>query len=197
MDLAEWCVDPGHPLTAGVAVNRFWQQFFGTGLVKTSEDLGTQGEVPVYPELLDLLAVSFVESGWDVKALVRQIVMSRTYRQSSTSTPDQFAADPENQLLARGSRFRMDAEMIRDQILATSGLLVHTMYGTQDAAARWEYHYVGTMLNAGFTRGIAYPAIFRHREQYLRVLVHGDDFVGLGGDEGSNFLDQKLKEVYD
>ena len=129
MDLAEWFVDPGHPLTARVAVNRFWQQFFGTGLVKTSEDLGTQGEVPVYPELLDLLAVSFVESGWDVKALVRQIVMSRTYRQSSTSTPDQFAADPENHLLARGSRFRMDAEMIRDQILATSGLLVNTMYG--------------------------------------------------------------------
>ena len=129
MDLAEWFVDPGHPLTARVAVNRFWQQFFGTGLVKTSEDLGTQGEVPVYPELLDLLAVSFVESGWDVKALVRQIVMSRTYRQSSTSTPDQFAADPENRLLARGSRFRMDAEMIRDQILATSGLLVNTMYG--------------------------------------------------------------------
>ena len=129
LDLAEWFVDPGHPLTARVAVNRFWQQFFGTGLVKTSEDLGTQGEVPIHPVLLDHLAVSFIESGWNVKALVRQIVTSRTYRQSSVSTPDQFATDPENRMLARGSRFRMDAEMIRDQILATSGLLVNTMYG--------------------------------------------------------------------
>jgi len=129
LDLAEWFVDPGHPLTARVAVNRFWQQFFGTGLVKTSEDLGTQGEVPIHPVLLDHLAVSFIESGWNVKALVRQIVTSRTYRQSSVSTPDQFVTDPENRMLARGSRFRMDAEMIRDQILATSGLLVNTMYG--------------------------------------------------------------------
>ena len=129
MDLAEWFVDPGHPLTARVAVNRFWQQFFGAGLVKTSEDIGTQGEVPIYPELLDHLAVSFIESGWNVKALVKQIVTSRTYRQSSVSTPQQFTTDPENRMLARGSRFRMDAEMIRDQILATSGLLVYTMYG--------------------------------------------------------------------
>jgi hypothetical protein len=129
MDLAEWFVDPGNPLTARVAVNRFWQQFFGAGLVKTSEDIGTQGEVPVYPELLDHLAVSFIKSGWNVKALVKQIVTSRTYRQSSVSTPEQFASDPENRMLARGSRFRMDAEMIRDQILATSGLLVYTMYG--------------------------------------------------------------------
>jgi len=97
--------------------------------VKTSEDIGTQGEVPIYPELLDHLAVSFIESGWNVKALARQIVTSRTYRQSSVSTPEQFATDPENRMLARGSRFRMDAEMIRDQILATSGLLVNTMYG--------------------------------------------------------------------
>ena len=129
MDLAEWFVDPGNPLTARVAVNRFWQQFFGAGLVKTSEDIGTQGEVPVYPELLDHLAVSFIQSGWNVKDLVKQIVTSRTYRQSSVSTPEQFATDPENRMLTRGSRFRMDAEMIRDQILATSGLLVYTMYG--------------------------------------------------------------------
>ncbi len=129
MDLAEWFVDPGNPLTARVAVNRFWQQFFGTGLVKTSEDIGAQGEVPSHPELLDHLTVSFTASGWNVKALVKQIVTSRTYRQSSVSTARQFASDPENRLLARGSRFRMDAEMIRDQILATSGLLVNTMYG--------------------------------------------------------------------
>jgi len=129
MDLAEWFVQPDNPLTARVAVNRFWQQFFGTGLVKTSEDLGAQGDVPSHPELLDHLTVSFIESGWDVKALIKQIVLSKTYRQSSVSTSEQFAKDSENRNLARGSRFRMDAEMIRDQILATSGQLVHTMYG--------------------------------------------------------------------
>ena len=129
LDLANWFVGRENPLTARVAVNRFWQQFFGVGLVKTSEDLGAQGEVPSHPELLDYLAVSFVESGWDIKALVKQIVMSETYRQSSVATPEQFRSDPENRLLARGSRFRMDAEMIRDQILATSGLLSNTMYG--------------------------------------------------------------------
>jgi hypothetical protein len=129
LDLAEWFVDPQNPLTARVAVNRVWQQLFGVGLVKTSEDLGTQGEVPSHPELLDYLTVSFVDSGWDIKALIRQIVMSRTYRQSSRATPEEFEKDPQNRLLARGSRYRMDAEMIRDQILATSGLLSSTMYG--------------------------------------------------------------------
>ena len=129
MDLAEWFVSEEHPLTARVAVNRFWQQLFGVGLVKTSEDLGAQGEVPSHPELLDSLAVSFVESGWDIKSLMKQMVLSRSYRQSSAATPEQFQEDPENRLLSRGSRFRMDAEMIRDQILATSGLLAGTMYG--------------------------------------------------------------------
>ncbi|MFT5127543.1 MAG: hypothetical protein ACI8W8_001146 [Rhodothermales bacterium] len=129
MDLAEWFVDPRHPLTARVAVNRFWQQFFGVGLVKTSEDLGAQGEMPSHPELLDMLSVGFVESGWDIKALLKRIVMSETYRQRSIASAAEFANDPENRLLARGSRYRMDAEMIRDQILATSGLLVPTLYG--------------------------------------------------------------------
>ncbi|MDH3582906.1 MAG: DUF1553 domain-containing protein, partial [Phycisphaerae bacterium] len=129
LDLADWFVDGRNPLTARTAVNRFWQQFFGVGLVKTAEDLGAQGAVPSHPELLDHLAVSFVESGWDIKALVKQIVLSKTYRQSSLATLEQFRQDPENRLLARGSRYRMDAEMIRDQILATSGLLSPTMYG--------------------------------------------------------------------
>lgn len=129
LDLANWLVDPGHPLTARVAVNRFWQQFFGMGLVKTSEDFGAQGEWPSHPELLDELAVTFVESGWNVKSLVRDIVLSKTYRQESNATPEEFKRDPENRLLARGSRFRMDAEMIRDQILAVSGKLNRTMYG--------------------------------------------------------------------
>jgi hypothetical protein len=98
-------------------------------LVKPSEDLGAQGEVPSHPELLDHLAVSFMDTDWDVKALVKQIVLSRTYRQSSRATPEQFGRDRENRLLARGSRYRLDAEVIRDQILATSGLLSQTMYG--------------------------------------------------------------------
>jgi hypothetical protein len=129
MDLAEWLVAPEHPLTARVAVNRIWQQFFGVGLVKTAEDFGAQGERPSHPELLDDLAVSFVESGWNLKQLVREIVFSNTYRQGSDAKPEEFRRDPENRLLARGSRYRMDAEMIRDQILAVSGQLNHTMYG--------------------------------------------------------------------
>jgi len=129
MDLARWLVAREHPLTARVTVNRVWQQFFGVGIVKTSEDFGTQGAWPSHIDLLDELSVSFVESGWDVKALVKQLVMSTTYRQSSADDPADFASDPENRQLARGSRFRMDAEMIRDQILATSGLLNPAMYG--------------------------------------------------------------------
>ena len=129
MDFANWLVDPQNPLTARVAVNRFWQQFFGVGLVKTSEDFGGQGETPSHPELLDYLTVSFVESGWDIKKLVKSIVMSKTYKQISTASSESFKQDPENRLLSRGSRFRMDSEMIRDQILATSGLLSNKMFG--------------------------------------------------------------------
>lgn len=129
MDLANWFVDASHPLTARVAVNRVWQQFFGVGLVKTSEDLGAQGDVPSHPDLLEHLTVLFVESGWNVKSLVKQIVMSKTYRQSSLATTEQFEGDPDNRLLARGSRFRLDAEMIRDQVLFTSGLLSEKMFG--------------------------------------------------------------------
>jgi hypothetical protein len=129
MDLAEWLVDPLHPLTARVAVNRFWQQFFGVGIVKTSEDFGIRGEWPSHPRLLDELALEFVDSGWDVKTLVRTIVLSKTYRQSSDAKSQEYVSDPENRLLARGSRYRMDAEMIRDQILFLSGKLNRTMYG--------------------------------------------------------------------
>ena len=129
MDLANWLTDPSHPLTARVTVNRIWQQFFGVGLVKTSEDFGTQGEWPSHPELLDDLAVNFVDSGWNVKQLVEQIVTSNTYKQDSKATAEEFLSDPENRRLARGSRYRLDAEMIRDQILSVSGLLNRTMYG--------------------------------------------------------------------
>ncbi|MHC4997004.1 MAG: PSD1 and planctomycete cytochrome C domain-containing protein, partial [Planctomycetota bacterium] len=129
MDLANWLVAPNHPLTARVAVNRFWQQLFGVGLVKTAEDFGAQGEWPSHPQLLDDLALRFSRSGWDVKQLIRHIVMSNTYRQSSDARPEDYDADPENRELARGSRYRMDAEMIRDQILAISGQLNTQMFG--------------------------------------------------------------------
>jgi len=129
MDLAEWLVAPNHPLTSRVAVNRFWQQIFGVGLVKTSEDLGAQGEWPSHPELLDELAVTFMETGWDVKKLFRSILLSSTYKQSSDADPEAYTKDPENRQLARSSRYRLDAEVIRDQILAVSGQLNNTMYG--------------------------------------------------------------------
>jgi hypothetical protein len=129
MDLAKWATNPQNPLVARVAVNRFWQQLFGVGLVKTAEDFGAQGEWPSHPKLLDDLAVQFVQSQWNVKLLIKSMVLSATYRQSSHTDPASFAADPENRLLARGCRMRLDSEMIRDQILAVSDLLVPTMYG--------------------------------------------------------------------
>ncbi|MEZ6127843.1 MAG: PSD1 and planctomycete cytochrome C domain-containing protein [Planctomycetaceae bacterium] len=129
MDLANWLVAESNPLTPRVAVNRFWQQLFGVGLVQSSEDFGAQGEPPSHPELLDHLTLRFVESGWDVKALLRTIVLSQTYQQSSQAERQKFIADPRNRLLARGSRFRYDAEVIRDQVLAISGLLNRTLYG--------------------------------------------------------------------
>jgi hypothetical protein len=129
LGLAQWLIDPQHPLTARVTVNRFWLQMFGTGLVKTAEDFGSQGEPPSHPALLDWLAVQFVADGWDVKKTIKRMVMSSTYRQSSRVTPELIRRDPENRLLARGPRFRLDAEMLRDQALAVSGLLIDKLGG--------------------------------------------------------------------
>ena len=127
--LARWLVNPNHPLTSRVAVNRFWQLYFGLGLVKTAENFGSQGEPPSHPRLLDWLATEFVRTGWDVKAFQRLIVTSATYRQSSKATKDEVARDPENRLLARGPRFRLPAETVRDNALAASGLLSPTIGG--------------------------------------------------------------------
>lgn len=124
LDLARWLVSGKNPLTARVAVNRFWQMLFGIGLIKTPEDFGVQAEYPVYPEILDWLASEFVESGWDVKRLMRTVVTSEVYRRSSvTSKPELRERDPDNRLLSRGPRFRMPSWMIRDQALFVSGLL--------------------------------------------------------------------------
>jgi mono/diheme cytochrome c family protein len=129
LGLAKWLVDPANPLTARVTVNRAWQHFFGTGLVKTTEDFGVQGEAPSHLELLDWLAVEFRESGWDVKALHRRIVTSATYRQASRLTPALRERDPDNRLLARGPRLRLSSFALRDQALAVSGLLVEKVGG--------------------------------------------------------------------
>src|SRR5262249_37544755 len=127
--LARWLVAPTNPLTARVIVNRFWQMYFGTGLVKTVDDFGSQGEPPSHPELLDWLASELIRSGWDLKAMLRVIVTSATYRQSSKVTPEKLQRDPENRLLARGPRLRLPAEMVRDQALQLAGLLVERTGG--------------------------------------------------------------------
>lgn len=124
LGMAKWLTAPNHPLTARVIVNRYWQQFFGIGIVKTAEDFGAQGVWPTHPELLDWLSTEFIRTGWDVKRMHKLMVMSGAYRQSSNVTPELMAKDPENQLLARGPRFRLDAEVIRDSVLSISGLLV-------------------------------------------------------------------------
>jgi len=129
LGLAMWLVDESNPLTARVTVNRLWQQVFGVGLVKTAEDFGSQGEVPSHPLLLDWLAVQFARDGWNVKKTMKRIVMSATYRQTSSVPTEQYEQDRENRLLARGPRFRLDAEMLRDQALMVGGLLVEKLGG--------------------------------------------------------------------
>jgi hypothetical protein len=129
LGLARWLVDPNNPLVARVAVNRLWEQIFGRGLVETSEDFGTQGSPPTHPELLDWLATEFVVQKWSQKALLRTIVLSATYRQSSAVPAALAERDPYNRLFARGPRVRLEAEMIRDVMLSVSGLLSEKMLG--------------------------------------------------------------------
>ncbi|XZE46557.1 DUF1553 domain-containing protein [Pirellulaceae bacterium SH467] len=129
LGFAKWLLQPDHPLTARVTVNRFWQEVFGNGLVPSAGDFGITGQLPTHPELLDYLAVHFQEDGWNIRNYFRSIVTSSTYRQTASVSPEKLARDPSNKLLARGPRFRMDAEMIRDTALATSGLLVSKIGG--------------------------------------------------------------------
>jgi mono/diheme cytochrome c family protein len=150
--LAEWTVSPANPLTARVTVNRMWQEVFGTGIVETTEDFGVMGARPSHPELLDWLALDFEKNGWNVKRFYRQLVLSATYRQSERVTPELLEKDPKNRLLARGPRFRMDSEMIRDTVLQASGLIVNKMGGPSvkpyQPAGIWE----GLAINGSNTR---------------------------------------------
>jgi hypothetical protein len=129
LEMAQWLVSPENPLTARVTVNRQWSAFFGRGLVRTQEDFGYQGELPTNPELLDWLAITFIDDGWSMKRLHRRIVTSQAYRQSSVVSPDALAKDPENRLISRGPRFRMDGEVVRDTALAAAGLIAPAIGG--------------------------------------------------------------------
>lgn len=164
LSLARWLVDPQHPLTARVTVNRIWQHYFGVGLVETTGDFGFQGDWPSHPELLDWLAVEFIESGWDLKHIHRLIATSATYRQSSATTPDRIEADPANRLLARGPRFRLGAEAIRDSALAFSGLLVEKIGGTSVKP----YQPPGLWQAVGFTSSNTVKFVQDHGEDLYR-----------------------------
>jgi hypothetical protein len=165
LGLARWLVSAEQPLTARVTVNRYWQMFFGTGLVKTPEDFGSQGERPSHPELLDWLAVEFQTSGWDVRALVRLIVTSQAYRQASVVTPALHKHDPENRLLARGPRLRLQVEFIRDQALAVSGLLNRQIGGAS----------VSPYQPAGLWQELASRADSKNWTAQVYVQSHGKD----------------------
>jgi hypothetical protein len=155
LGLAKWLTDPGHPLTSRVTVNRYWMKYFGSGIVKTIEDFGSQADLPSHPELLDWLSRKFVETRWDIKAIQELIVTSATYRQSSNISEMLYTRDPENRLLARGPRLRMAAETVRDNALAISGLLVKTLGG----AGVYPYQPAGLWVELNNRRG--YMQVFK------------------------------------
>ena len=165
LGLAEWMFDPKHPLTARVYVNRLWQNHFGTGIVQTVDDFGTQGTNPTNPELLDYLAVEFVKSGWDIKHMQKLMVMSATYRQNSNISRESLEKDPPNFLLSRGPRFRMPAEVLRDNALEASGLLIKKVGG--DAV----FPYAPDAIWDGIAQGAtAYPTNVPADENHRRSM---------------------------
>jgi hypothetical protein len=166
LDMAKWLINPRHPLTARVTVNRLWQQLFGAGIVKTVDDFGTQGDWPSHPQLLDWLATELIASGWDVKHLLRLIVNSATYRQSSVCSPQLLLQDRDNRLLARGVRFRMDAEILRDQALAISGLLVEKTGGQ----SVFPYQPAGLWKDVTYDGNRSYPTGHGPMSLYRRSL---------------------------
>lgn len=168
LGLARWLMDPSHPLTARVTVNRLWQEVFGSGIVETSEDFGTMGQPPSHPDLLDWLAVEFRESGWDTKHMLRLMVMSTAYRQCSDTTSAKTEVDPGNRLLSHGPRYRMDAEMIRDQALAASGLLVRQLGGPSVKP----YQPDGVWFAVGYTRSNTARYVQDHGENLYRRSVY-------------------------
>jgi hypothetical protein len=177
LGLARWLVDPQHPLTARVTVNRLWAELFGQGFVKTTENFGVQGDKPSHPDLMDWLAVTFMESGWDVKAFMKRMLMSATYRQSSDVTPEMLNADPQNRFLSRGPRFRMPAWMIRDQALASGGLLVAKLGGPPvkpyQPDGLWEEFSFG---NIKYKRGRGEDLYRRSLYTYWRRIVAPPQF---------------------
>ena len=178
LGLARWIVDRSNPLTARVAVNRYWQSYFGFGIVKTVDDFGSQGEWPVHPELLDWLAVEFMDSGWNVKALQRTIVTSATYRQSSKITPELLQKDPDNRLLARGPRLRLGPEVIRDSALEASGLLVEKVGGPSvkpyQPAGLWQELAGGDGYVQDKGAGALPPQSLHLLEAHRNASVHGE-----------------------
>ncbi|HMO93037.1 MAG TPA: PSD1 and planctomycete cytochrome C domain-containing protein [Pirellulaceae bacterium] len=165
LGLAKWLVSGRHPLTARVQVNRLWQQLFGIGIVETQEDFGGQGAWPSHPELLDWLAVEFMEAGWDIKHLLKLMVMSATYQQAAHMTPDKLKRDPRNRNWARGPRVRLDAEVLRDQALAVSGLLVETIGGPSvkppQPAGLWEAVGYSASNTVKFTKDVGRDKVHR------------------------------------
>ncbi len=165
LGLAQWLMSPNHPLTARVAVNQYWQLYFGNGLVRTAEDFGLQGELPTHPALLDWQAREFIESGWDVKALQKKIVMSATYRQRSKLSPELQEKDPENRLLARAPRYRLQAESVRDNALLAAGLLSRQIGGPSvfpyQPGGLWKEMAYGNMFTAQVYRQSVGEDLFR------------------------------------
>ena len=167
LTLARWLMDDNNPLTARVLANRYWEQIFGIGIVSSSEEFGSQGDQPFHPELLDWLATELVRSRWDVKAFLKLLVTSAAYRQSSRVTPELEQRDPDNRLLARGPRFRLSAEVVRDQALAVSGLLSSKMYGPPVKPMQPSFG-----LNAAFGGGIDWQTSAGERPLSARTLHH-------------------------